>query len=90
MGNWRVQKVDVPRNVTGFDFYAQKDIQMSIDADYGLMIWNGKSRGTLNNIINLTNQGKEVLVYITTIKNFYHLSEPSQVQMMLDNLAHSI
>lgn len=88
VGNWQVQRVDVPRNVTGFDFYAQKDLQMSIDADYGLMVWNGKSRGTLNNIINLTNQGKKVVVYVTTIKDFRYLSKSSQVQLMLDSLSH--
>ena len=88
VGNWKVQKVNVPKNVTGFDFYAQKDLQMSIDADYGLMVWNGKSRGTFNNIVNLTNQEKKVAVYVTTIKDFRYLSNPSQVKLMLDSITY--
>jgi hypothetical protein len=87
VGNWQIKRVDVPRNVTGFDFYAQKDIQMSIDADYGLMVWNGKSRGTFNNIVNLTNQRKKVAVYVTTTKRFYYLSDPRQVKLMLDSFS---
>lgn len=36
---------------------------MANEADYGFMIWDGKSRGTLNNTINLVAQNKKVLVY---------------------------
>lgn len=34
---------------------------MAKAADYGFMIWNGKSKGTLNNIINLVQYNKNVL-----------------------------
>ena len=44
------------------DFY---DIAMANEADYGFMIWDGKSRGTLNNTINLVAQNKKVLVYLS-------------------------
>lgn len=63
IGNRPVNSAAVSKFVTGFDFYVQKDIAMAKDADYGLMIWNGKSRGTLNNIINLLIQEKPVLLY---------------------------
>ena len=36
---------------------------MAKDADYGLMVWDGKSKGTLNNMINLLIQEKPVLLY---------------------------
>ena len=38
---------------------------MANEADYGFMIWDGKSRGTLNNTINLAAQNKKVLVYLS-------------------------
>ena len=41
-GNWRVENVEVDSNIKGFDFYAQKDLQMVKDADIGFMIWNGR------------------------------------------------
>lgn len=47
---------------------------MTKDADYGFMIWNGKSKGTLNNIINLTKQNKKVLLYYTPHKKFYTIN----------------
>ena len=60
---WLVGAIKIPKFATRFDFYVQKDIAMAKDADYGLMIWDGKSKGTLNNMINLLIQGKPVLLY---------------------------
>lgn len=71
IGKWPVESVEVADNVKGFDFYVAKDIKMAENADYGLMLWNGKSKGTLNNIINLAKQRKKVLVYFTPHKKFY-------------------
>ena len=69
--NWNVVDVEVENGIKGFDFYAQKDIQMANDADTGFMIWNGESRGTFNNIINLLNQEKKVVLYLVNTMNFY-------------------
>lgn len=59
IGNWNVENIHVDSSVKGFDFYKQKDIAMANSADYGFVIWDGSSRGTLNNIINLINQNKK-------------------------------
>lgn len=80
IGNWHIQNVAVPSYMRGFDFYKQKDMAMANEADYGFMIWDGESRGTLNNVINLISQNKTVLVYLTlsgkmvVVKNFDELS----------------
>ena len=39
-GDWKIEKVEVSNQVTGFEFYAQKDLQMAKKADVGFMIWN--------------------------------------------------
>ena len=70
-GNWKIENVIVADTVKGFDFYAAKDLEMARQADYGFMIWNGESKGTFNNIINLINLNKEVLVYYIPTKKFY-------------------
>lgn len=67
IGHWNIKSVSVPTEIRGFDFYKQKDIAMAKEADYGFMIWDGESRGTLNNTINLIMQNKNVLLYLTTI-----------------------
>lgn len=81
IGNWNICNVPVPSYIKGFDFYKQKDIAMAKNADYGFMIWDGRSKGTLNNIFNLISQKKTVLVYfkpykqMIVIKNFNDLNK---------------
>lgn len=60
VGAWNVQHIPVEDGVSGFDFYRKKDIAMSDVADYGLMIWDGKSKGTYHNIMDLQERGKFV------------------------------
>ena len=48
--------------MSGFQFYRQKDIAMAKDADVGLMLWDGKTRGTFCNIEDMRTMGKEVRV----------------------------
>jgi len=48
---------------------------MAKEADYGFMIWNGESKGTFNNILNLININKKVLVYHTPTQKFYTIKD---------------
>jgi hypothetical protein len=82
LGNWTVNTVEVPPGIKGFDFYAQKDIRMAHDADNGFMIWNGKSKGTLNNMINLTSQSKKVVVYFTPTKQMCRIDSLEDVEKL--------
>ncbi len=59
LGSWQVETVTVPNSIRGFDFYAAKDKAMADNADYGFMLWNGESKGTLNNIINLLKEKRK-------------------------------
>lgn len=81
-GDWPIQTIEVSDKVKGFDFYAAKDKTMAENADHGFMIWNGKSKGTLNNIINLTKQNKKVLLYYTPHKKFYMIYEMAEVEKL--------
>ncbi len=49
-------------NLKGYEFYQQKDIAMADDADVGIMLWDGKTRGTEHNIIYLKSIGKHVRI----------------------------
>lgn len=71
-GDWKIENIKVNSNVKNFEFYVAKDLEMVKKADYGFMIWNGKSKGTFNNIIHLLEQDKEVLLYYTSTKKFYN------------------
>lgn len=87
IGNWKVKDIYVPPNIHGFDFYKQKDMAMAIDSDCGFMIWNGESRGTLNNMINLISQEKTVLVYLTTVKKLIVIKSFTELSSLIRRFA---
>jgi hypothetical protein len=53
-----------------FEYYRSKDRAMAEAADYGLMLWDAESRGTLANIVALVKRLKRVVVYIAPGKSF--------------------
>jgi hypothetical protein len=65
LGRWEIRRVESSRTTKDFAFYTAKDEQMAIEADCGFMLWDGKSKGTLNNILNLLESGKKVSVYFS-------------------------
>ena len=75
VGNWDTEQVEPPTKTRGYNFYAAKDKRMADEANYGLTIWDGKSRGTLHQIQRLRNQDKKVLVYAANLKRFLNHSE---------------
>ena len=62
IGHWETRHIDAPKNAKGFDFYAAKDRVMAREADYGLMIWDGKSAGTILNILRLLHAGRKAVL----------------------------
>ena len=86
IGNWTVKNVEVPSTVKGFDFYSRKDVQMAQDADNGFMIWNGQSKGTLNNIINLTSQSKKTMIYLIPTEKIHCTDNLSDVERMAKSI----
>jgi hypothetical protein len=61
IGGWPTRNVDPPSERKGFTYYAAKDLAMAREAKCGLMLWDGKSKGTLNNILNLIAAEKRIL-----------------------------
>lgn len=70
LGNWPTRQVVAPRGAKGFDYYSLKDHAMAEAAKYGLMLWDGKSKGTINNVVNLSRDHKPVVVYVAPTKRF--------------------
>ncbi len=83
LGNWQTKAVASNRNKRDFSYFAEKDSEMSKQADYGFMLWDGRSKGTLNNIINLLQGNKYVLVYFSPSKKFFTLKSPSELENLL-------
>ena len=83
LGDWPTKQVFVDRQKKDFMYYAAKDAEMAQKASYGFMIWDGTSKGTLNNILNLLRQQKKILVYFSPDKSCYTLSSFEDLATLL-------
>ena len=79
VGEWPIKAIDSGGRKKDFSYFAIKDSQMSLDADYGFMIWDGASKGTLNNVLNLLQQHKHALVYQFPNKEFLTIKSTDDV-----------
>lgn len=64
-GSWRVSVIPDSNLSFTFQDYRRKDAAMAKAADGGFMIWDGKSRGTFVNMVELLGLGKPVEVWLT-------------------------
>lgn len=85
VGGWPIREIAAPKGARGFAYYATKDQAMVDDAAYGLMLWDGQSKGTLNNVVNMIRQEKPVVVYLAPTKKFQNLRSSADVADLLTN-----
>jgi hypothetical protein len=92
VGNWRVKHIETNITRKCRELYTVKDEVMAKEADYGLMIWDGQSKGTLNNIHNMKLANKRFFVILDgmvvrddNIDSLLSLSKQSEIlQPQLD------
>jgi hypothetical protein len=83
IGSWPIRHIAPPNRRKDFGYYAAKDIAMSQEAGCGVMFWDGKSKGTLQNMLNLTAAGKPALVYFAPLNDFHVLSTDQDLYALI-------
>ena len=83
LGEWPVKRIQVDPKLKGRDFYTQKDKEMAAVADYGFVLWDGKSAGSISNVFELLKRRKRVVVYLSSEKQFANISQAQDVQELL-------
>jgi probable addiction module antidote protein len=78
LGEWRIHNVAPPKNAKGFFFYAAKDREMAREADFGLMIWDSKSAGTVLNVLRLVRAGKIAVLINVPDKTTFNIKSLAQ------------
>ena len=64
-------------------YYGVKDLAMAREADCGLMLWDGVSKGTLTNVVNLLSARKKTLLYLSPKKCFFKVHTFEDLQEAL-------
>lgn len=83
LGGWPTRTIHTSGARRDFAYYATKDGAMAEEAHCGVMLWDGRSIGTLNNILNLIRAGKKTLVYLAPRKEFHKLSAEQDLHALL-------
>jgi len=83
IGAWPTRSIEPPPGSKGFSYYAAKDFVMAEEAQCGVMLWDAKSKGTLQNMLNLIAAGKRALVYFAPSKDFHVLANQQELQALL-------
>jgi hypothetical protein len=83
VGMWPTRNVKPPSSRKDFSYYAAKDFVMAQDARCGVMLWDAKSKGTLQNMLNLVGAGKRTLVYFAPTQDFHVLATDADLQALL-------
>jgi hypothetical protein len=87
VGNWQVQRVQTQHTEGSRAFFTAKDIRMAEVADIGLMIWDTKSTGTLNNVIELLARKKKSVVFVNKAKSFKNIMTVEQLEELLSYMS---
>lgn len=84
VGGWETRAVPPPSRAKNLDYFAAKDRQMAREADAGLMLWDGRSAGTLLNAVRLVASGKQTVIYEAPTQRFLEIVSQSELESLLD------
>jgi hypothetical protein len=80
VGNWPIRSHFAGATVKrDRHYYGIKDRTMAKDASCGFMLWDGMSRGTLTNVLNLLDYDKKVLLFSAPKKQFFTLRSSGEL-----------
>lgn len=83
IGNWKANRVLSSAKPGTREFFSAKDLVMADVANFGLMIWDTTSTGTLNNVFELLRGGKKCVIFVNKNRKFIDVKEPSDILKLI-------
>lgn len=83
VAEWPVHRVVSKAKAGTRAFFTAKDLEMARDSDYGLMVWDCKSTGTLSNVIELLREKKKSVVFVNKNKDFVTISDKGGLERLV-------
>jgi hypothetical protein len=90
VGGWAVRSVTAQTRERNAEFYSAKDRVMAEEADFGLMLWDGKSVGTLMNVFRLLELRKKAVVYIVPQQRFVDFKNAGEWERFIEECSGSV
>lgn len=82
VGDWPTHVVGTSFAPGSRAFFTAKDLQMAGLADFGLMVWDARSTGTLSNVIELLARKKKSVVYVHKDKVFKNVGTAEDLELL--------
>ena len=82
-GAWPVVNVEPPVKTKSRAYFTAKDVKMADDSDFGFMVWDCKSTGTLSNVIELLKKKKKSVVYVSSKKAFLNVANVLDLKQLI-------
>ncbi|WP_077343604.1 hypothetical protein [Pseudocolwellia agarivorans] len=89
LGHWSTNKIETNHSPGTRAFFTAKDLVMAEDCDYGLMIWDTKSTGTLSNTLELLKRKKSSLVFVNKEKLFVKVKSVEDLEVLVSYMSES-
>lgn len=83
VAKWPVRNIASKAKAGSRAYFTAKDLEMARASDYGLMVWDCKSTGTLSNVIELLREKKKSLVFVNKNKDFVTISDKGGLEHLL-------
>lgn len=83
VGEWPVHRVVSKAKAGTRAYFTAKDLEMARHSDYGLMVWDCKSTGTLSNVIELLREKKKSVVFVNKNKDFVTVSDKDGLERLV-------
>jgi len=84
LGSWPTHNVKTSARPGTRAFFTAKDIEMAKAAEFGLMIWDAKSTGTLSNVVELLSRGRKSVVFLDKEKTFHTVGTVEQLIVLTE------
>ena len=83
VAEWPVHRVVSKAKAGTRAYFTAKDLEMARNSDYGLMVWDCKSTGTLCNVIELLKEKKKSVVFVNKMADFVTISDRAGLDHLL-------
>jgi hypothetical protein len=84
VGDWPVHPIFSAAEKGTRAYFTAKDLEMANVADYGLMMWDANSTGTLSNVIELVRRRKTCVVFVNKHKKFVTVSDAKGLHQLVE------
>jgi hypothetical protein len=89
VGSWPIETVASDKEPGSRAFFTAKDVEMARVADYGLMMWDAKSTGTLSNVIELLSNDHASRVFVNKDHKFITVTDAATLKELINKMSVS-